>query len=284
MAMDMELTRLRRRVAELRASLPEPGADYDPLALTTELQELLSSARIRSDARPELRQLLILLGRVEFKRRDLAKARDFLIDGLAMDAGPTADANELTRDHYLLAGVAGDLKSFQTAAEHYDKAVEFSKAATEFDANQKLGIRERHAFALHEAKRYAEAYAANLELLEDAERLFGAGDHRLSTVLINMAQNLYALKKLAEAQTYLQRALDIAQARSDIEREQDLLYQLAVLASEQGSAGEARGYLAERVERLEKRGPSKLMEAARRSLEHFDRNQARASVRPANPP
>jgi len=282
--MDMELTRLRQRVAELRASLRGSGANYDPLPLATELQELLSSARLRSDTRPEMRQLLILLGRVEFKRGDLPKARDHLIDGLAIDAGVAADANELTLDHYFLAGVAGDLKSFQTSAEHYGKAVEFSKSATDFDANRKLGIRERFAFALHEAKRYAEAYAANLQLLEDAERLLGPGDHRLSTVLINTAQNLYALKKLAEAQTYLQRALDIAQARSDIEREQDLLYQLAVLASEQGRAAEARRYLAERVERLEKRGPSTLMEAARRSLEHFDRNRARASVRPANPP
>jgi tetratricopeptide (TPR) repeat protein len=288
MAMDSELTRLRRRVAELRAALPAPGANPDPSIdlsiLATELQELLSSARLLSDARPELRQLLILLGRVEFKRGDLAKARDHLIDGLAIDPGTSADANELTRDHYLLAGVAGDLKAFQTAAEHYGKAAQFAKSATDFDANQKLGIRERFAYALHEAKRYAEAYAANLELLGDAERLFGAADHRLSTVLINTAQNLYALKKLAEAQTYLQRALDIAQARSDIEREQDLLYQLAVLASEQGRAVEARRYLAERVERLEQRGPSPLMAAARRSLEHFDRNQARASGRPANPP
>jgi tetratricopeptide (TPR) repeat protein len=283
MAMDTELTRLRQRVAELRASLPGPGANYDPIPLATELQELLSSARLRSDARPEMRQLLILLGRVEFKRGDLARARDHLVDGLAIDAGLAVDANELTLDHYFLAGVAGDLKSFQTSAEHYGKAVEFSRSATDFDANRKLGIRERFAFALHEAKRYAEAYAANLQLLEDAERLFGPGDHRLSTVLINTAQNLYALKKLAEAQTYLQRALDIAQARSDIEREQDLLYQLAVLASEQGRAAEARGYLAERVERLAKRGPSQLMEAARRSLEHFDRNQARASVRPVHP-
>ena len=282
--MDSELTRLRQRVAELRSSLPGPAANYDPSALTTELQELLTSARLLSDARPELRQLLIQLGRAEFKRGDLAKARDHLIDGLAIDAGMAADANELTRDHYFLAGVAGDLKSFQTSAEHYGKAVEFSKAATDFDANQKLGIRERFAFALHEAKRYADAYAANLELLGDAERLFGPEDHRLSTVLINTAQNLYALKKLAEAQTYLQRALDIAQARSDIEREQDLLYQLAVLVSEQGRAAEARAYLAERVERLEKRGPGKLMEAARRSLEHFDRNRARASGRPPHPP
>jgi tetratricopeptide (TPR) repeat protein len=279
-----ELTRLRQRVAELRAWLPGPGADYDPSPLATELQELLRSARIRSDARSELRQLLILLGRVELKRGQLTQARDLLIDGLAVDAGTAPDANELTRDHYLLAGVAGDLKSFQTAVEHYGKAAEFSKSATEFDANQRLGIRERFAFALHEAKRYAEACAANLELLEDAERLFGAHDHRLSTVLINTAQNLYALKKLAEAQSYLQRALDIAQARSDIEREQDLFYQLAVLASEQGRVAEARGYLAERVERLETGGPSKLMEAARRSLEHFDRNQARASLKAAGPP
>ncbi len=276
--MNTELVRLRRRVAELRISVRGPAADYDPSSLTTELQELLSSARLLSDARPELRELLILLGRVECKRGELAQARDHLIDGLAMDAGSAADANELTRDHYLLAGVALDLKRFQTAAEHYAKAVEYSSTATEFDANRRLGIRERFAFALHEAKRYDEACAANLALLEDAGKLFGAGDHRLSTVLINTAQNLYALKKLAEAQSYLERALDIAQARSDIEREQDLLYQLAVLASEQGSADEARGYLAERVERLEKRGPGKLLESARRSLEHFDRNRARKTL------
>jgi len=284
MAMDTELTQLRQRLAEFRASMSAPGANYDPIPLVSELQELLSSARVRSDARPELRQLLIMLGKVEFKRGDLPKARDFLIDGLAIDAGTAADANELTLDHYFLAGVAGDLKSFQTAAEHYGQAVEFSKAASDFDENLRLGIRERFAFALHEAKRYDDACAANLALIEDAERLLGAGDQRLSTVLINTAQNLYALKKLAEAQTYLKRALAIAQGRSDIEREQDLLYQLAVLASEQGRAAEARGYLAERVERVAKRGPSKLEEAARRSLEHFDRNQARASLKPGGLP
>jgi tetratricopeptide (TPR) repeat protein len=279
-----ELTQLRRRVADLEASLPGPGADYDPLPLATELQELLRVARARPDARPELRQLLILLGRVECKRGELAKARDLLSQGLAMDAGTTPDLNRLTRDHYFLAGVAGDLRNFQVAAEHYGKAVEFSKAATDFDQNQKLGIRERFAFALHEVKRYEDACKANLELLGDAERLFGADDHRLSTVLINTAQNLYALKKLAEAQSYLQRALAIALAQSDIEREQDLLYQLAVLASEQGRADEARSYLAERVLRLDKRGTSKLQDAARRSLEHFDRNRVRASLKPGGLP
>jgi len=271
-----ELTRLRERLSHVRSSVYDAGTGFDAPRLSSELEELLVSARARSDARPELRQLLILLGMVECKRGELPKARDLLIEGLAMDAGGSADPNQLTRDHYFLASVASDLKSFQTAAEHYGKAAEFSTAATDFDLNQRLGIRERQAFALHEAQRFEEAYQVNRAVLEEGERLFGVDDHRLSTVLVNTAQNLYALKRLPDAESYLKRALAIAQARSDIEREQDLLYQLAVLASEQGRAREARAFLAERVERLEKHGPSKLKEAARRSLEHFDRHQTRA--------
>ena len=256
-------------------------ATFDASRLSEDLQELLSSARLRSDARPEMRQLLILLGRAEFKRGELARgarppdrrAGDRCRDGRRCQrahAGPLFPRRRGRRPQELSDG--------RRALRQGGRS--FPRRRPDFDANQKLGIRERFAFALHEAKRYDEAYAANLAVLEDAGRLFGADDHRLSTVLINTAQNLYALKKLAEAQTYLRRALDIAQARSDIEREQDLLYQLAVLASEQGRAAEARGYLAERVERLEKRGPAKLEEAARRSLEHFDRNRARAGVDP----
>jgi tetratricopeptide (TPR) repeat protein len=272
-----ELTRLRERLGHVRSSVYESGGRFDALQLSRQLEELLTSLRARSDARPELRQLLILMGRVECKRGELPKARDLLIEGLAMDAGGSADPGELARDHYFLARVASDLKSFQTAAEHYGKAVEISSAAPDLDLNQRLGMRERHAYALHEARRFAEAYEVNRAVLEEGERAFGADDPRLGTVLVNAAQNLYALKRLPEAESYLRRALAIAQARGEIEHEQDLLYQLAVLASEQGRAAEARALLAERVERLEKRGPSKLKEAARRSLEHFDRHQARAA-------
>ena len=272
----VELARLRERLAEVRASVYDFGTPFDVSRISAELTELLISARARSDAQPELRQALLLMGMVECKRGEPAKARDLLIEGLAMDPGGSADPNQLTRDHYFLASVASDLKSFQTAVEHFGKAAEFSEAAADFDLNQRLGIREKHAYALHEAKRFEEAYAVNRAVLEAGEQLFGKDDHRLSTVLINTAQNLYALKRLPDAESYLKRALAIAQARGDIEREQDLLYQLAVLASEQGRAAAARGYLAERVERLEKHGPSKLKEAARRSLEHFDRHQTRA--------
>jgi tetratricopeptide (TPR) repeat protein len=261
---------LRERVSELRALVRNQGATYDAEAVIAELHGLISSARGRSDARDDLRQLLILAGIAQYSRGDRAAARALLIDGLSMDAGPAADPDEVARDHYFLAGVASELKSFQTAAEHYAKAAEHAVSSRKLDDNQRLGIRERQAFALHEAGRFQEALEVNRALLAQGERLFGAEDHRLGTALVNTAQNLYALKRLAEAESYLERALHMAAARGETEREQDLLYQLAVVTGEQGRLDDARRYLADRVERLQPAGPSKLLEGARRTLEHFD--------------
>lgn len=267
-----DLTQLRERVEAVRALVYDSNANFSASQVITDLQQLMHEARARSDAQPELRQVLILMGVVECKRGEAAKARDLLRAGLGIDAGESVDLNQLTRDHYFLASVASDLKDFQSAAEHYGKAAELAKTAPGFDTNQRLGIREKHGFALCEARRFAEAYEINSALLTDAERHFGVDDHHLSTVLINAAQNLYALGRLPEAERYLQRCLAIFRARDDIEREQDLLYQLAVLASEQGRPTAARVYLTERVKRLEKLGTTKLLEAARRGLEHFDRH------------
>lgn len=246
-----EARNVRERVAEIRARLQDPHANLDPAQLISDLECLAVRARDRPDSRPELRQLLICLGMLEYRRGDRLKARGLLIDGIAIDPG-AADPDQFVRDHYFLAGVASDLRNFQLAAEHYAKAAEYSAAAAEFDVNQRLGIRQRQAFALHEAGRFMEAYEVNRRLLEEGEGRFGADDPRLGTVIVNTAQNLYGLHRLKEAETYLQRALVLAQAGGEIDREQDLLYQLAVLAAEQGQATAARGYLAERVARLER--------------------------------
>jgi tetratricopeptide (TPR) repeat protein len=270
-----DLTQLRERVEAVRALVYDSNANFSASQVITDLQQLMQEARARSDAQPELRQVLILMGVVECKRGEAAKARDLLRAGLGIDAGESVDLNQLTRDHYFLASVASDLKDFQSAAEHYGKAAELAKTAPGFDTNQRLGIREKHGFALCEARRFAEAYEINSALLADAELHFGVDDHHLSTVLINTAQNLYALGRLPEAERYLQRCLAMFGARNDIEREQDLLYQLAVLASEQGRPTVARAYLTERVKRLEILGTTKLLETARRGLEHFDRHQVR---------
>jgi len=249
--------------------------DEPTSAVIADLQQRLDGARARSGGGPELRQILILMGMAECRRGEPAKARDLLREGLGIAPPEPVELSQLARDHYFLAGVASDLKDFPTAAEHYGKAAEFAATAPGFDANQRLGIRERHAFALHETKRFADAYEANVALLADAEQHFGADDHHLSTVLVNTAQNLYALGRLAEAERYLQRCLALARAREDLEREQDLLYQLAVVCGEQGRPPDARAHLAERVQILEKIGQPRRLEAARRALEHFDRHQVR---------
>jgi tetratricopeptide (TPR) repeat protein len=269
----------RIRVAEIWALLMDPQASVDAAPLISELERLATRVRERPDSGPELRQILICLGTLEYRRGDRSKARGLLIDGLAIDPGASADPNQLVRDHYFLAGVASDLRSFQTAAEHYAKAAQWSATATDFDIDRRLGIRERHAFALHEAGRFIEAYEVNRSLLEEGEARFGAGDSRLCTVIVNTAQNLYALHRLAEAESYLQRALGLAKEAGEIEREQDLLYQLAVLAAEQGQATAARGYLVERVTRLERGSAAGgLREAARRCLEDFDLQRSRSKA------
>jgi tetratricopeptide (TPR) repeat protein len=277
--MDDSLTQLREGVAAMRALVHGGSARFGAPQVVADLQRLMHGARARADAQAELREILILMGVVECQRGELAKARDLLRAGLDIAAAEPADQNQLARDHYFLAGVAGDMRDFQTAAEHFGKSAELARTAPGFETTQRLGIREKHAFALHEAKRFAEAYAVNYALLEDAERHFGADDHRLGTVLINAAQNLYALGRLPEAERLLQRCLGVARAREDVEREQDLLYQLAVLAGEQGRPAAARAHLIERIKNLEKAGTAERLEAARRGLEHFDRHQTKAPLR-----
>jgi len=254
----------------MRALVYDSSAGFSASQLITDLQQLMQEAHARCDAQPELRQVLILMGVVECQRGETAKARDLLHAGLLIEAGEPVDLTQLARDHYFLASVASHLKDFQSAAQHYGKAAELAKTAPGFATSQRLGIREKHGFALHEAKRFAEAYAVNFAVLTEGEQHFGVDDPHLSTVLVNTAQNLYALGRLPEAERYLQRCLGMARAGDDIEREQDLLYQLAVLASEQGRPTAARAYLTERVQRLEKVGTPELLEVARRSLEHFD--------------
>ena len=188
------MTQLRERVDALRALVYDSSARFSASQMITDLQQLEQKARARSDAQRELRQVLILMGVVECQRGEAAKARDLLRAGLDIEAGESVDPNQLTRDHYFLASVATDLKDFQTAAEHYGKAAEFAKTAPGFETNQRLGIREKHGFALCEAKRFAEAYEVNSALLTDAERHFGVDDHHLSTVLIN---NLMARSRFA---------------------------------------------------------------------------------------
>ena len=277
------LTQLREPLAVLNATVSDPNARFSASQMLNNLQQLLRSAKAHN-APAETRQILILMAVVESKVNQPAKARDLLLEGLAIDAGQSdqPDNTQLTKDHYFLAALSSDLKDYKIAAEHYAIAADLAKNAPGFDTNQRLGIREKQGFALHEANRFAEAYEVNTMLIRDAEQHFGALDHHLSTVLTNAAQNLYALGKLAEAERYLHRGLNVARANNDIEREQDLVYQLAVVTAEQGRSPEARTYLAERIRLLEKLGSSDRVKSAERALHQFDRNRKK-TPHPATP-
>ncbi len=282
----LNLAQLREQLASLDATVADPNTHCSASQMLTDLAQLLENSKTLN-AVVETRQVLILMAVIESKCNQPAKARKYLLQGLAItasrsdhgDHGDHADQTDqthqtqLTKDHYFLAALSSDLKDYKTAAEHYAIAADLAKNAFGFDTNQRLGIREKQGFALHEANRFAEAYEVNVALLADAEQHFGTHDHHLSTVLINSAQNLYALGKLAEAERYLHRALIVIRANHDIEREQDLVYQLAVVTAEQGREVEARTYLAERIRLLEKLGSGDRVKSAERALGQFDRNR-----------
>jgi tetratricopeptide (TPR) repeat protein len=278
-----DLTELRARVRAIEARVQAAAASAEISGLMTDLLDLTQRAHSRADAQSEWRRLTILSGMAECKRGDAPKALELLRQGLAVEP-EDADRDQLVRDHYFLASVAGDLKKFDIAAEHYGRAAEVARTAPGFDVSRRLGIRERQGFALHEARRFADAYAVNLALLADGERHYGMNDRHLNTVMINTAQNLYALGRLPEAEHYLERCVAMARAEADGQREQDLLYQLAVIASERMRPAAARAYLCERVARLEQAGTAQQLEAARRVLEHFDRALAMARAGGTVPP
>jgi tetratricopeptide (TPR) repeat protein len=266
-----ELSSLRESVAKIRRLNDDPSARFSASQTIADLQALAATAQARPDAKAELRQIYILIGTIEHKRKNLMKAREMLSAGLAIESGHAPDAGQDSKDHYRLAEMASELSDYSTAATHYGKAAELAKSATGLTQNQRLGMREKYAYALHEAGRLKEAYEVNRALLADGTEHFGTDGYELRTVLTNIAQNLHALGRGAEAEPYLKRNLTIVRRNADIEREQDMLFQLGVLTYELKRPAEARAYMTERIALLEKHGDAGLLATARDDLAELER-------------
>src|SRR5262249_39767897 len=93
-----------------------------------------------------------------------------------------------------------------------------------------------------------EALAVNRKMLGDAERIFGADDNRLTTVLMDLAQNHYELKHFDDADAALRRALALAQRSDKDDIVDESLFQLGVLAFERGDIAGARRWMKQRVQ------------------------------------
>lgn len=179
---------------------------------------------------------------------------------------PFLTDRERSRHLYAIARQAEGLRRYDLAIDSYRKALPMLDADPEIDDDQRLGTRERLAFCLHEAKRYAEARAVNDEVLARGEALFGPESAKLITVITNLSQNAYELGDHAAARRLLERRLALATRHDDEEHVDGSLFQLGVLAFEQGRPQEAEAFMVKRLALAEASGDAERITAARRDL------------------
>ncbi len=260
------LAGLRERLGALDAQIYDTNARFSARQMIADLTQLETPAAADPAAAAEYRKILLLKGLIEFKRQNLEGARDAYAKGLALPPPTTVDVEREARAHYSLAEVASDLDDFALAVTHYEKAHGHAQGHAAFSDDQRLGMREKRAYALHEAGRHADALATNRSVLAEGERLHGPDSIKLKTVLTNIAQNLHVLGRGPEAEPYLRRCLAIAHQHADLDKEQDMMFQLGVLAYEGGKFAEARTWMTDRVRLVHKAGEKDLAARARADL------------------
>lgn len=238
---------LLARIEILRAMVYDPDARFSRSQTLSDLRVLAKDAEVRGDAPEALRSALLMIGLIESKGGDPKEVIAALSRALAITGTTPLPPERLARTHHMLADHLKDTKDFAGAATHFRHAIKFMTVAPVFTEDHRLGAGQDLGYVLHEAKRYQEALDNNLMVLAGGERVHGATSPLLRSVITNIAQNLHALNRKAEAEPYLLRALALARAEGKMWNEQDLLFQLGVLAFETGRNDEALRHMRERL-------------------------------------
>jgi tetratricopeptide (TPR) repeat protein len=173
--------------------------------------------------------------------------------------------------HYQIAIAAEALGRDDLVLPHVREAVALLGTAPEIPPDQRLGLRQKLGYALHKAGDYKEALAVNEAAIKDAEKLFGPNDPRLLGLLGNTVGNQIELKNPPAAEKLLQRRLNIATKAHEIKIADDSLFQLSLLAIQQGDLTAARQHLERRVELVKDSGNAALIQKARQDLADLDR-------------
>jgi len=238
------------RFAPLRATVLDAGASFRVSEVYPKLEAIEQVARRIGADSPERARVLDLMSLVRFKQEDFedtVRLGDACLSLQSVDAIPPAERILLI---HRVATSAEHLGRHAIAEARYRAvlALDADAHGRLLDDAQRLGVQERIGYVLHEAGRPAEALAANRAMLAQAERLFGADDDRLTTVLVNIAQNSYLLGRLDESEAALRRALAIARKAGDDDVADDALFQLGVLAFERGDLDGARRWMRQRTD------------------------------------
>jgi hypothetical protein len=261
-----------RQFVPLEATVSAEGVPFSASKMLTKLWALYGLAVASGECSSELSRLLTTVAVVEFKRSYTSEGTAFAEAALSInDLGTDESIHDAVVLHDQMASAATDPAA---AIEHMRAAVSHAPRDPSLTPLQRFGLRQNLGYALHEGKRFAEAQQVNAELLAEAERELGKDDAALLQVIENLAQNHYSLKQYEISTAYLQRCLALAGKHQRPDVESRMLFQLGVLAHEQGNEVEARRYMNERVEHARRNPGQGLLEPAESSLAELEQRIA----------
>ncbi|NOU05672.1 MAG: tetratricopeptide repeat protein, partial [Hyphomicrobiaceae bacterium] len=210
------------RVKAMRAKVYDRNAVFSRSEIPAELHALTADAKTRGieDAQ---RDSLLMIGLVESKGGDAEDVVAALQAALDIKTSPLLSAERLARSYNLLAEHLQIREDFSAAAENYRIAVRHMAETPAFNEDQRLGTEQELGLVLHEAGRFQEELDNNLRVLAGGERIHGAKNPLLRSLVTNIAQNIHALGRKLEAEPYLVRALAMARLEGKDWNEQDLL-------------------------------------------------------------
>ena len=275
----------RQAFDPLRATVYAEGTFFSGSQMSADLQALEPLAQRIGPASAEMAELRWLQCEVwrrrgGFEEEALQAGQQALAIDLA--TGGLEPAEQLMR-HYRLGVIAEDSANWNIALHHLNATHALLQAshANTWTPTQQLCLRERIGYALHEAGHYAEALAHNQQLLQDAKQTAELDAYALRTLLNNLAQNAYELKDTHLAAQYLQERLRIVQAAQDTELACDSLFQLGVLACEQGQFEQAHQFFEQRLALAETANDDALRQQAQQDLQRLIHMAANAPAAPA---
>jgi len=244
----------------------DPSQVFSISATLTELDSL--EKKIAAGDQQARGELNYLRGFVLYRAGRSTASLPHSLEALRIDTlRPFLADNERTRLTYDIALRAEESGDWATAIEFYEKAIPLFDSASEYSEDQRLALRERKAYCLHEAGRYSEALALNKQVLEAGENLFGPDSEKLLVVITNISQNAYALSDLKTARRFLDRVLTIATKHNRQTHMANALFQLGVLSFEQGQFKEAEDFMKRRLALARNSGVSSRITDAQEDLD-----------------
>jgi tetratricopeptide (TPR) repeat protein len=266
-----QLTRpeIDARIASWTATNDDPAARFSASAALAELT-VVAEAAANSGYDEALRDVSFLIGQIEAKRHNGQAAVVALNKALSLSARLPPKPEQIVGAHFSLARLAERDGDYRKAAGEFRLALGAAETSPSHTQDHRLGIAQQLGYALHEAGQFEDALRVNRETLAGGEKLHGADDPRLKTIHINIAQNLHALDLKQDIKAHLKSALAMSRASGQIDYEQDMLFQLGVIAFETGRPDEARRWMTERIALLRQHKRDDLIEKALEDLKVLD--------------